>query len=888
MNLTIKDENIYLLSDVDLANDEKTKVILSDIIKNKYVESGKHTSGKYFLITPLRPLYAFMLRHSLKYFDVVVKPEYGELLKEFADKTPFPHAKLSEDKKRLEVTVPMVEHYRELMRKVDATPKPQGKYTVPVSRAIELYTAVELTNYKYPKIAFTKETLALFKAPIPGFDGSIESLRNTPLSVLNVIKVDTQSWQQRKASKKNLEEKFLEHGIENLQDLLFEIPRRYIDKSNPQKVGDLIVGESATIVGKVLRVETFNSGRGLNLDLELDGGGEVRVSFFAGSWMSNKFKEGSEVIATGKYKPWRQKKQISGDTIDFADSAASLPVTPIYAQSATKGVTTTVVMRAVQELFARLGDVELPFYLQNVGKDIDGVNSKEPTKTYADIIKAVHFPENMAQKERAIKELAFYELVEMQIIIQSRNAAKNAERKHGLVHRIHEDKAYETALKNLPFKLTGAQKTGIQKLSEGMSNDSSYQALLASDVGTGKTILAQLSCLIAHDSGYQSVVLAPTEILARQLHNSFLNVREMVEEPWKSNLNIVFYTGSMKAKEKREVLEQIRSGYANIIISTQAAATGKLEFNDLGFVAVDEQQKFGSEQRSALLSARSDGRVPDLMMMTATPIPRSTAQVFYGDMDFIKLDEKPAGRLPIITEWIEEHPSTMAANHFHSVWSDVKDELEKGNKAFVIAPLVEDSDSIDASSVESTYKALSKGALTGAKIAFVHGKMKAEETRQIMQDFRDGVYNVLVASTVVEVGVDIPEATRVVVLSADRLGASTLHQIRGRVGRNSLQSKCYLVAHEPTDNGRERLTALVNSDDGFEIAKSDLAIRGEGQLFGSAQSGKSEFKFLKIARHGRWVKRAAEEAEKVLNSEYGNQAVKICKEKVGFTGDRIL
>lgn len=1127
VNVAVKDDKVYLFSDHDICTHEQ----MTDITDHEYVESGyAENREKYYVITPLRPNFAFMLRYSLSAFSVSAKSEDTTVLGEYADKTPKPKAKLSEDRKRLEIVIPLIEHYRKLMRSVDASPRPKGYFTVPVSRAVELYNASMVQKTKYPRMVFHQDARALFETPVQGFDGTIESLREVPLSALHMVQANTQSWKQRKANKKTLEEKFAEHGINSLYDLLFEIPRRYIDKSSPQGISDLVVGEEATVIGVITEMSTFNSDRGLNIDVELNVGGKVRVSFFVGSWMQKKFQIGSEVIVTGKYKPWRNMKQITGSTIEFADNAAALPVTPVYSQSEAKGITTTVVMRAVQELITRLGSISLPSYLKTISEERQG------RTTYADLIRAVHFPENMREREDAIKQLAFYELVEMQVVVQSRNAEKSKDRKRGLIHKVHEDKAYATARKNLPFDLTGSQKRGIDQITAGMVEDKSYQALLASDVGTGKglreddtvftptgerkmkdlvvgsvvtgsdgrptqvtgvfpqgeqdiielrftdglsvktdrthlwsvksleddswhvissedilnggvldaegrhrwsvpllsgavkyhadyevseedrgfsvqefaseslrkidgdeqkdaekaalilrssekvrrlyvetvqmlsgtsggdisfasseyavcfasvvrslggyavqdgirvqyitepagdekriagaalcdererticirvdapdslfltgdmtvthnTVVSQLACLVAHDSGYQSVLIAPTEILARQLYQSFLALREGIEEPWRSAVNIVFYTGSMKAKEKREVLDQISSGEARIIVSTQAVMNGGVEFEDLGFVAIDEQQKFGAEQRSALLKSRADGRVPDLLMQTATPIPRSTAQVFYGDMDFIKLDEKPAGRLPIKTEWVQENPQSVVSDLFHGMWNDIKKELDDGRRAFVIAPLVEESSSIDASSVEATYQSLKKGAFYGYDVGYVHGKMKSEEARQVMQDFKEGVYQLIVASTVVEVGVDITEATRVVILSADRLGASSLHQIRGRVGRNSLQSKCYLVASETTDSGTERLSSLVEHEDGFEIAKSDLAVRGEGTLFSSSQSGKSEFIFLKLARHGRWVKYATSEAEKILERSDAQQVISHCREKFGYSSD---
>lgn len=911
IHLKIQDEIIYLISPHDILSDE----MFSDIVGNKHAQAGlDEKRGVYYVILPLKPMFAFMLRHTLKGYDAKVGGEDANTLKDLADKMPAPRAGLSEDKKRLEIMVPSVKHYRDLMRKVDATPKPQGKFTVPVSRAVELYDAVRLDESKYPPLTFSLAAERLFTEPIPGFDGTLESLRGTPLSVLNVVSSNVQSWKQRKASQKTLVDKLTEHGIADLYQLLFEIPRRYIDKSNPQKVHELEVGQSATIIGTVLSSETFNSGRGLNIEVDLTpkstqdntstpvpnaGGGNsgrnvIRVSFFAGAWMKNKFVDGSEVIVTGKYKPWRNIKQIAGDTIEFIDSASALPVTPIYSQSEKKGVTTQVVMRAVQELMARLGNVELPFYLkalytEDESREIVGAEDDDALTTYADLIRAVHTPRSLEERERAIKQLAFYELIEMQIVVQARqHELQKGSENRGLAHKVYDGKAFDSARKNLPFELTNSQEEGIKTIAVGMESQNSWQGMLSSDVGTGKTIVSTLSSLIAVDSGYQAALVAPTEILARQLYEGFLQTRETVDEQWRQHIDVVFYTGSMKAKEKKEVLAKIKSGEANVIVSTQALLTGSVEFQDLGFVAVDEQQKFGAEQRSALLTARPDGRQPDILQMTATPIPRSTSQALYGDIDFIALTDKPKGRQPIKTEWMQESPRTVVESHVHTIWNDVKREVAKGNKAFVIAPLVEDSEKVDAVAVESTFERLKHGAFSGIDVGFVHGKMKSEDAKQTMLDFKEGKFDILVASTIVEIGVDVPEATRMVILNAERLGASSLHQIRGRIGRNSLPSTCYLVADETTDDGAERLQSLVDNDSGFEIAKSDMLLRDTGTLFNTSQSGKSEFKFLSVARHGHWVSRATKAAKHVLNQPYGGAAVQATREKFGTADTRVL
>ena len=291
----------------------------------------------------------------------------------------------------------------------------------------------------------------------------------------------------------------------------------------------------------------------------------------------------------------------------------------------------------------------------------------------------------------------------------------------------------------------------------------------------------------------------------------------------------------------------------------------------------DEQQKFGVNHRTSILSSREDKRAPDFMMQTATPVPRSTAQVFYGDMDMIELPEKPAGRLPIKTEWLLERPQDVLDQIAHPIWEDVQEEAKKGNQTFIVTPLVNDSESIDAASVKKTHEVLQNGALSNLRIGIVHGQMKTDAAKEAMEGFRNKEFDVLVASTSVEVGVDVPEATRVIVLSADRLGASSLHQIRGRVGRSDKPSKCTLISLGETENSQRRLQSLVDSDNGYEIAQVDLETRGEGALFGVEQSGGSVLRFGSILTHRHLVEAASKEADRILSSPLSELAIRDAK-----------
>ena len=384
-------------------------------------------------------------------------------------------------------------------------------------------------------------------------------------------------------------------------------------------------------------------------------------------------------------------------------------------------------------------------------------------------------------------------------------------------------------------------------------------------VVTHNTVLAQASCMQALDNGYQSVLAAPTEVLAIQLFNTFEKVVNNMPEDMRPTL--AFLGGKMKAKEKREILKYVKTGDIDILVGTHSVLNDKIEFRNLGLVVIDEQQKFGTSQREALLDSRADGRKPDLLAQTATPIPRSTAQAFYGDINLISLYGKPKGRIEIETKWIKADPKIITKDEDYSMWKDIMKEIKKGHQAFVVVPMVYESKKMDSASVEGAYKDLKK-ILPEARIGYTHGSLKKDDRNTAMEEFRKGELDILVASTVIEVGVDVPNATRIVILSADRMGASSLHQVRGRVGRSNLPSTCYLVSEGKTPTSKKRLQALVDFTDGFEIAKVDLETRGQGDLFGLRQAGESTLRFSNLVDHSKLVGTAQRIANEIYGGEY--------------------
>lgn len=855
--VTIHEDLIYLFTQQNLEAGDFLNLI--NFTKVQEENNTKQYTARFSAIN------AFVLRKALIGYKSIINPADGKKLALEADKIPLPEAHLTEDGKHVEITVPGIKTYKELLNKVNGYPTKTG-YRIEILRVLDLEKLSETMESKLPKIKFARNVLQLNREPIIGFDGTLESLKDIPISSLNVVSANNQSWKALKSSKKTLDEKMQSIGIKTLYDMLFWLPKRYIDKSKPQDISDLIEGETAVIVGKIAETHEITANRGgAVFTIQTNTGERIRTTFFNQKYLLNKFKLGNEVLVTGKFSLWNNKPQISGNTIEHDDADILLPIVPIYKQSPSKGITTYYLMSANRELLTRLGDIKLPPYFRQEGR-----------MNYCEALSELHFPTSLMEHGKAIETLAYYELVHMQIIIQE--AKNKSDLRAGLKMPEGKERLQAKGLKSIPFSLTTSQKRAIALMNSKLSENLPTSTLLSADVGAGKSVVAQMSALRAVDAGCQAVIVGPTDILARQLFQGFSKLLNSIEEKFGNKITIEFFDTSMKAKEKKEMLKRIADGEVSIVVGTHSVMSS-VKYNNLGFVAIDEQQKFGAEQRSQLLSSREDGAIPDILMQTATPIPRSTAQVFYGDIDMIELSEKPPGRLPIITEWVQEDPVEFTAQITNKVWTDITKEAEQGNQSFVITPLVSESEKIDSASVEKTFKNLSQMALSGLKIGFVHGQMKKDVQQEEMKKFRDKEYDVLVSSMVVEVGVDIPDATRVVILSAERLGSASLHQIRGRVGRNSKQSKCYLVSLGKTENSQVRLQSLVDSDNGFEIARADLEHRGEGKMFSTDQSGRSDMIFANLVKHRDKINVAKEEAQKILKSPFRDIAIKDSKEK---------
>lgn len=845
-SFVVSEDNVIIFSNNRNAILEKDCL---DVSCEEIVNNEGETVYQY--IVKLRPINAFVLRFAFRGKKINISRNHAEKLTTIANTVPMAKATLSDNKKHIVLTVPFVSEYREITKALNAYPTKDGHQRILSSRALDL----EILNdslENYPKIVISDDVKKLTSEKIDGFDGTVESLKTIPIDVLNVVKNNNQSYRALSKSKKTLAEKFASFGIVSLYDLMTFLPRKYIDKSSPQDIRSYSPGESATIIGTVHRSEFMPRNMGVRFIIETESGDRIPAIFWRQNWLKQKFPKGSEIVLTGKVDFFRRQISISGSSIELAKEASILPIVPVYKQSESKGITTNLIFLAVREMFSRLGSINLPDYLEKEGR-ID----------YYEAFKEIHIPSTLSNHKKIVNALAYYELVYLQLLIQ--DAKNNESNRSGIAMRGGE--LQEKAAKNLPFTLTNSQRRAVDFMNEKMASEVPASVLLNADVGAGKTIVAQLSCLRAVDSGFQAALLAPTDVLAQQLFSTLSTLVASLD-----NVHVAYLSGSLKAAEKKKVLKGIADGTVNIVVGTVSMLSNSVKFKNLGFVAVDEQQKFGAEQRTQLLTSREDGLIPDILMQTATPIPRSAAQIFYGDIDMILLDEKPPGRLPIKTVWIKETPCGLFNGLAHELWDDIKKEAEKGNQTFVIAPMIKESEKVDVSSVEGIEKDI-QSILPDLSIGIVHGQMKKDQQETVMNDFRNKKFDVLVASTVVEVGVDIPDATRMVIMSAERLGASSLHQIRGRIGRNSKPSICYLVSPGTTENSVQRLTSLVENEDGFSIAKDDLLTRGEGTLFGANQSGVSDLMFASLATHGQWIEKAKNEARDILSSTHKEEAL---------------
>ncbi len=641
-------------------------------------------------------------------------------------------------------------------------------------------------------------------------------------------------------------------GIATVRDLLYTFPREHRDYSALLKIRDLAFNEVSTFVGLIWEVETSRTrgGRTRTIARISDETGAIRASWFNQPYLQKQLPRGQYIVLTGI-------KQRFGNSVEFSVKSHELPeqgdllntgrLVPVY------GLTEGLHPKAMRRFTKWAVDTCAVFLPEHLP---DEVRERAGLLPLGEAVRQMHYPDSPEQLAAARRRLAFDELFLIQLGMLTQRAnwqegppAPQLRVPESLIFAdvpASPEEAPQTGgflggglwgvsatcfEEALPFAFTGAQKRAIREVLADIATTTPMSRLLQGDVGAGKTVVAAAALLAAAANGYQGAMLAPTEILAEQHYRGL----SALLAPF--GLRVVLLTGSQRAKERAATRDALASGEAAVAIGTHALIQDDVEYARLGLVIVDEQHRFGVEQRDAL---RQKGQHPHMLVMTATPIPRTLALTLYGDLDVSVLDELPAGRQPIITRW-------RAGSQRQEAYRLLEKEVEAGRQAYIICPLVEESEALEAKSAIKEYERLSTEVFPNLRLGLVHGQLRPAEKDRVMRAFRDGEIDVLVATAVVEVGVDVPNATVMLIEDAERFGLSQLHQFRGRVGRGQHQSYCYLLSAETGAVASERLRTLESTTDGFELAEADLRLRGPGDFFGTRQSGLPELKVANLA-----------------------------------------
>ena len=610
-------------------------------------------------------------------------------------------------------------------------------------------------------------------------------------------------------------EKYKKLGIETVEDLLLYFPFRYEDFKT-KNVLDLEDGEKAVVSGIVAtpaNVQYYGYKRNRLRFTIKQGELVLAVSFFNQPYLADKIELGQTVAVFGKWD--KAKGALTGMKL-LAQVEDDLQ--PVYRLS--QGVSQSALVKVIKTAFEAGLDQLLEENLPQILMDKYHLLSRRQA------VRAMHFPKDLEEYKQALRRVKFEELLFFQLQLQ---VLKEENRSVGQGIVLDWDKKKLKALQaKLPFTLTEAQERSLNEILADMRSPHHMNRLLQGDVGSGKTVVAGLAMYAAVTAGKQAALMVPTEILAEQHLQSLTSLFP--------SLRILLLTGSLKAAERRERLELIQTGQVDLIVGTHALIQEGVHFHDLGLVIIDEQHRFGVAQRRIL---REKGQNPDVLMMTATPIPRTLAITAFGDMDVSIIDQMPAGRKEIITRWVKHQQLNLVLD-----W--LVKEIQKGSQAYVISPLIEESEALDLKNAIALEEELIAYFGDRARIALLHGKMKGEEKEAIMQAFKQGEIDLLVSTTVIEVGVNVPNATVMIIMDADRFGLSQLHQLRGRVGRGDKQSYAVLVANPKTESGKRRMKIMTETTNGFVLAEEDLKLRGSGEIFGTRQSGIPEFQVANL------------------------------------------
>lgn len=641
-------------------------------------------------------------------------------------------------------------------------------------------------------------------------------------------------------------------GIYTVQDLMLYFPKKHIDYSSRTLIRDLKEGETTTVFGYIKSVSAFNTQKKLSVVkvTVADESGRLDLSFFqakSNRFMlertKSQFPINAGIMLSGKVKRNNYDGKLTFDkptysimTGEFLEDKNSnlniARIVPIY--TVCEDLSIKVLRRAIFNAIQKYKD-EIENVIPDFMREKIGLLDKKAA------VEQIHFPESQELLEQARFSLIFEELFLIQLKMV-RIREQNSHNHSALALKIKEKGLVKEFIDNLPFELTGAQKKAVNEILNDLNSDVPMARLLQGDVGSGKTVVATIMLLAGVENGYQGALMAPTEILAQQHYNNL--------QQWLSpmGISVGLFLGSQGKKIREKFRTDLRNGQMNIAVGTHALIQEDVDFNNLGAIVVDEQHRFGVKQRNVL---KKKSQNPQILTMTATPIPRTLALTVHGDLDLTIIDELPKGRKPIKTSLVTSH---------RGVYELIQSEIDAGRQAYVVYPLIEESETLSAKAATIEAERLQKEVFPQFKIGLLHGKLKNDEKEQVMKDFKDKKYDILVSTTVVEVGVDVPNATVMLIENAERFGLSQLHQLRGRVGRNSLQSYCILHTSTKSQETRERLNIMTQTNDGFVIAEKDLQLRGPGEFLGTRQSGLPDLIISDIVRDAKILEMARNEA----------------------------
>jgi len=630
-------------------------------------------------------------------------------------------------------------------------------------------------------------------------------------------------------------------GIVTARDLLFHVPHRYEDASTVSPISSLEPGMDATIIGRVVSKGIIPTRRRLRIFQAVvrDDTGIIEAAWPGQPFLDRTIAKDDTLLLTGTVRFFHGRQLQPREHVNLGPETGDLlegRVLSVY--PATEGLSFKVIRGIID---AQL-DALLRSVVEYLPREVLRAASVPPL---AEALRMVHRPKSIAEAMRGRARLAFEELLFVHILHRRGNALARA-RRSGIAFRNRRELT-SNLKKNLPYRLTTAQNRAIREIFADMCSDRKMHRLLQGDVGSGKTIVGLFAALLAMENGYQAAIMAPTELLAEQHHGTLSRLLAPL------NVQPLMLTGGMTTRDRSRAARVIGSTAPALVVGTHALVQESTSFGRLGFALIDEQHRFGVEHR-ALLAAK--GERPDVLLMSATPIPRSLALTVYGDLDVSTLDERPAGRQPVTTVLRSEKGR-------EKVLEFVRRETDEGRQAYVVYPVIEESEKIDLKAATTMFQQLSEGAFAGKRVALLHGRISPTERDATMRAFRDGVIDVLVATTVIEVGIDVPNATVMLIEHPERFGLSQLHQLRGRVGRGAEASYCILLGDYGPDSA-ERLRIFAGTEDGFEIARADLRIRGMGNLFGEEQSGLPSFRVADPVRDEALNIVAREQAERLL------------------------